>query len=104
MNEQELIWSAVIAWMSAKTIEVGKLIPWLPISYTSENANRWAARLIALAATVGIHSTFDPHAGTLMITGLTSAGIFQGIGEYAKQYMMQEIAYKKFVRSDNALA
>ena len=98
MGEQELIWSAVVAWMSAKGIQLAKQVSWLPINTTTEVANRWIARAVALASTIGIHSQFDPQAGTLMITGLTVSGILYSIGEYAKQYMMQEVAYKKFVR------
>lgn len=98
MNEQELIWSAVIAWMSAKGIQVAKMLPWMPINVTTERLNRWAARLVAMSATIGIHSTFDSTAGVLTISGLTWSGVFLSIGEYAKQFMLQEVAYKKFVR------
>ena len=101
MNEQELIWSAVVAWMGAKGIEVAKRVSWLPIDTTTETANRWVARLVALASTIGGDASFDVGAGTLMITGLTTSGIFQAIGEYAKQYALQEVAYKKFVRPES---
>lgn len=99
MNEQELIWSAVVAWMAAKGIELGKRVSWLPVGTDNETANRWVARVVALAATFGIHATFDPSAGTLLITGLSIQGVLLGVGEYAKQYMLQEIAYKKFVKN-----
>ena len=95
MNEQELIWSAVVAWMAAKGIELGKRVSWLPVSADSEIANRWVARAVALASTLGIHATFDPNAWTLVID---FSGIALMVGEYAKQYMLQEVAYKKFVK------
>lgn len=101
MNQQELIWSAVLAWTVSKFMEFLKKISWLPMDYTTESANKWVARLFALLAAIGIHSTFDPQAGTLLITGLTPYGVLVGVGEYAKQFMLQEIAYKKFVREDN---
>ena len=97
MNEQELIWSAVLAWVGSKSIQFAKNIKWLPMDANTATLNKWVARAVALFTAIGIHSTFDPEAGTLMISGLSSWGIFQAIGEYAKQFMMQEIAYKKFV-------
>lgn len=100
MNEQELIWSAVIAWMSAKGIEALKVLPFFPwLTANTERINRWVARLVAFCATLGIHSTFDRESGRLIIDGLTYSGVFIAVGEYAKQYMMQEVAYKKFIRN-----
>ena len=100
MNEQELIWSAVLAWVGSKGIQWAKTTAWLPVTLESEHLNKWVARVVALVATIGIHATFDSQAGTLMITGLTTSGVFLALGEYAKQYMMQDIAYKKFVRPE----
>lgn len=100
MNEQELIWSAVAAWVSSKAIEMSKYVSWLPTGFNRETANRWVARFIAFCAMLGIHSTFDHANGTLIISGLTMPGIFTAAGEYAKQYMLQEIAYKKFIKGD----
>lgn len=99
MTEQELIWSAVIAWMSSKGIEILKRIPGVPMDVNTDRINWLVARVVAVAATIGIHSTFDGAAGTLTITGLTWSGIFLAIGVYAKQLLLQEIAYKKFIRN-----
>jgi hypothetical protein len=100
MNENELIGSAVVAWMGAKGIELvknSKLFPWL--STETEVLNRWAARLVALVSTLGVHASFDAAAGALMITGLTFSGVGSSVLEYARQFMLQEVAYKKFVRN-----
>lgn len=102
MSEQELIWSAVVAWMSAKGIQLAKRLPWMPITFETETLNRWMARAVALVATFGLHATFDASAGVLTITGLTWSGVFLSIGDYAKQFMLQEIAYKKFIRAEGA--
>lgn len=98
--EQELIGSAVIAWMVAKGIEIAKGLSWLPLDATTERLNWWAARGLAAATAVGIHFTFDPQAGSLVITGLTLAGIGHAVLEYAKQLFLQEVAYKKFIREE----
>lgn len=95
----ELIWSAVLAWMSAKGIEIAKrstLVPWLTVE--TEKANRWVSRLVALIAAVGVHLTFDSAAGILTITGLTYVGLRESVLEYARQVMLTQIAYKKFVK------
>ena len=102
MTEQELIWSAVVAWMASKGFERAKSIAWLPVDFTTERLNLWASRLIALAAAVGLHATFNPDAGTLIIDGLTVGGIMGAIGEYAKQLMLQQIFYKKVVKGGAA--
>jgi hypothetical protein len=62
--------------------------------------NRWTSRVVAIVAAIGVHATFDSAAGVLTITGLTVVGIRDSILEYARQYMFQEVAYKKFVRQD----
>lgn len=99
MVEQEFMSSAVVAWMAAKTIEFAKMrLTFIPLDETTERLNYWAARLVALLTAIGIHSSFDPSAGTLTITGLTVGGVFSAMLEYARQLLFQEIAYKKFVR------
>lgn len=96
--EQELIWSAVVAWMTSKGIEIAKRIDWLPIDGTTDKLNWAVARLAAMVAAIGVHASFDPQAGVLTITGLTAWGVFSAVLEYAKQLMLQEIAYKKFIK------
>lgn len=100
--EQELVWSAVVAWMTSKGIEIAKRVEWLPIDATTEKLNWFVARLAAVITAVGVHASFDPQAGVLMVTGLTPFGIFQALLEYAKQLMFQEVAYKKFIKADTA--
>lgn len=99
LQGNEIVWSAVLAWMSAKGIEMAKnskLVPW--INTHTEDVNRWTARIIALIAAIGVHVTFDGNAGVLTVTGLTLLGIRDSALEYARQYMFQSIAYSKFVK------
>lgn len=104
MSEQELTWSAVIAWMSSKAIEMAKNSPWFPwLSHYSDTASKWVSRGIALAATIGIHATFDGQSGDLTIHGLNAANILLLVGEYAKQMMFQQGAYRFFVKPESRI-
>lgn len=99
----EFILSGVIAWWTARIIEKAKqsnLVPWLTVN--SERVNGWVAIVTAGIAAVGVHATFDQTAGVLTITGLTAAGLWNAAMEYARQYMLQQIAYKKLVKPDPA--
>lgn len=99
MQGNELVWSAVLAWMSAKALEwakASKIVPWLTAE--TETVNRWAARIISMAAALGVHFTFDSAAGALTVTGLTYIGLRDSALEYARQRMLMSIAYAKFVK------
>lgn len=101
VHGNELVWSAVLAWVSAKGIEWMKSSRLFPaVTYTSETVNRWLARVVAVAAAIGVHTTFDSSAGVLTITGLTFIGIRDSALEVARQIMLTQIAYKKFVRPE----
>ena len=103
MQGNELIYSAVLAWMSSKGLEIAKrsqLVPWLTAE--SETLNRWAARIVSLVAALGVHFTFDSAAGSLTITGLTLIGLRDSALEYARQRMLTSIAYSKFVKPQTA--
>lgn len=98
--EQELVWSAVVAWMTSKGIQLVKRLNFLPLDDTTERLNWVVARIAAGFAAVGVHASFDSAAGVLTISGLTTWGIFMAILEYAKQLMLQEVAYKKFIKPE----
>lgn len=88
----DLIFSQlVVSGLAAKAIEVlkhSKQIPW--INNTTKIANRVVSALVAGAAAVGIHFTFDHSGGTLVITGLTMAGMFHFAWEFVRSYAVQE--------------
>lgn len=103
MNGTEVGWSVVFAWGAAKFIQFLKWTRWFPwLSAQTETANRVFAMVMALLVAVGIHFKFDPEAGTLLIDGLTYAGITTGIQEYLKQWMLQEVAYQKLIKENNS--
>lgn len=98
--QDELIWSAVVAWMTAKALEIAKTrLAFVPLDATTERLNYWASRVLAAVAAVGVHASFDADAGVLTITGLTVSGLFGATLEYARQLMFQEIAWKKFIKA-----
>jgi hypothetical protein len=101
MQGNELVWSAVLAWFSSKAMEWAKnskIVPWLTAE--SDTLNKWVARVVALVAAVGVHFTFDSTAGVLTITGLTLVGLRDSGLEYARQLMLQSIAYQKFIKKE----
>jgi len=94
-----LVFSAVIAYMGSSAIEWLKQQKWFPwMTADSTVLNRWVGRLVAAVSVVGIHMTFDPNAGTLLVSGLSLAGIGGALVEFVKQYLLQQIAYRSVVK------
>lgn len=54
------------------------------------------AVLAAAAAAAGIHFSFDHAAGTLLISGLTTTGIAQGVFEVSKQWLTGHWVFKSY--------
>jgi len=54
--------------------------------------------LLAVAAAVGVHWTFDPTAGRLVVDGLTAAGLWTVGSETVRQWVLQELTYRTAVR------
>lgn len=63
----------------------------------TSRANFLLSLLISFVAAIGVHYTWDAHTGTLMITGLTLAGISHGAWEWFMQWAAQHASYKGFV-------
>lgn len=68
-----------------------KMVPWL--TQETKRLNRVVALVVAAAAAIGIHFSFDETAGVLMVSGLHWSGILHGLYEFAKQAAMQQFAY-----------
>ena len=51
------------------------------------------ASLGAVGSAIGIHYTFSVEEGTLVVTGLTLAGLVHGLGHAAQQYAAQQILH-----------
>lgn len=96
----EVTWSAVSAWATAKVIQWGKAKQWIPLLSTetgAETANRLVAWAAALLMSLGVAVTFDGTTGQFALTG-SVAGVMSGLAHMVRQVMLQEIAYKKFIK------
>lgn len=62
--------------------------------------NRGFAAIMALAATIGIHYTYDAVTGVMTITGLTAVGILTGLWQWFVQFALQQGAFKLIVQPE----
>lgn len=95
-------WGGTMVWsfFSASIME------WLKnnqkIQFLTQDTAFWAKRVIgivvAAAAALGVHYSYDASAGTLMITGLTSAGLWTMFTETARTWVSQELMYRVAVK------
>lgn len=94
----EVVWSAVTAWATAKLIEYGKSKPWIPLLGTDDGAaraNRIVSWVVAAGLSLGLVFTFD--GDHFMLSGSVT-DIMSGLAHAIRQVMFQEIAYKKFIQ------
>lgn len=91
--------SALIVY-ALQWIKRSSWVPW--ITEHTKALNRWIAALVAAAAAIGIHTEFDATAGTLVITGLTLAGIAHGLFEWARSWIFQQMIYDGVIARDTA--
>lgn len=95
MDPTVLVTQATVAYYVAALIEWLKHASWFPLLKADmKRTQRWLSVFVAAAAALGINYSFDSAAGTLLITGLTLPTIGHGL----IQFVMQEIAYTKFIQ------
>lgn len=78
-------------------IEYAKRVHWLPLQADTKTLNRFVSALLAAAAAFGINATYDAHAGTLVITGLTWSAVILAAWEWLKQWVMQQVIFDAVV-------
>lgn len=93
--------SLVWAFFTSSALEWMKRNKWITIftEQTAFYAQRVVGVLLAAAAAVGVHWTYDPAAGTLMIGGLQWAMIQPAITETIRQWVLQEMTYRTTIKS-----
>lgn len=52
------------------------------------------AGLLAALSAAGIHTEFDQAAGTFLVTGLTLTGLLHFVGEWMRQWALQQFTYQ----------
>ena len=91
----QILVSAVGVWI----LERLKQAPWFPwIQAQSDRAQRWAAVLIALLATAGIHVSFESEAGVLTVTGLAVTNVAHFAWHAMKTFIFQELIYRSTLK------
>lgn len=99
-GNDEVVWSAVTAWATAKLIEWAKAKPWLPfVSVDGSTLNRITSWLIAFIVSAGFVFTFD--GDNVMIT-FSVTTLVAAFGHAVRQVFFQEVAYMKLVKKDGA--
>lgn len=86
--------SAMIAY-GIQWAKKSKYFPWL--SDHTALANHYAAIILSLLASWGVHYKFDSEAHALTITGLCALCILHGAWDWAKQYIVTRVIYDAVV-------
>src|SRR5262245_15294185 len=94
----EQITVGVIASWVIQKIKENSGIP--AINESSDKLNIILGSIAAMASASMIHWKFDPDAGSLVITGLTTANAIHFIWEFLKQFIFQEAAYRSMWKKD----
>lgn len=95
MNESLILSQIGSSALVVFLLQKAKESKWFPF-LTTETAklNRVVAVIAAGLVSVGVHTTFDKSAGTLVITGLTVSGILHGLWAWLNSYAVQHSIYK----------
>jgi hypothetical protein len=80
---------------SAVIVFIGhQLERWFPrLAATAPMIKRSVAWLIAAGVALGVHHTFNPATGVLVITGLTYGGIAHGLWHWVQSVALQEFVH-----------
>lgn len=96
--------TALISALALQAIKRSAWFPQLSIEHASQRANLIASLLMAFAVSLGIGFKFDGANGSLLITGLTAAGLSHAAYHMGVQWVAQHVSYKAFVVPSELLA
>lgn len=91
----QVVISAVVVYL-IQLAKKSARIPW--ISTETSKLNRLIAVLASLFSSVGIHFSFNAAAGTLVITGLTLAGILGFAWHWLTAFVSQQLIFQTAVQ------
>jgi hypothetical protein len=90
-----------VAYATSTALKWLKYQKWFPLmAKEAAVLNRLFSIGVAFVAAIGIHWTFDAVAGTMIITGLTYAGIAHGLMAWFVQFAMQQGVFKTIVQPE----
>ena len=97
--EQQVLSQVVVAWLVTQVVQWLKRASGLPwITAKTDTLNKLVGVVLAFFASLGIMFTFDPEAGTLIVSGLTVGTIVTGIWTWVQQVVLQQIIYRGAVK------
>ena len=97
--EQQVLSQVVMAWVVTQAIQRLKRwkdLPWM--TARTDTVNRIVGIILAFFASLGIMFTFDPEAGTLVVSGLTLSTVLAGVWTWVQQVVLQQIIYRGAVK------
>lgn len=83
--------SAAVVVYLLQQVKHARWFPW--ISIETKRANRIVGALLSIASAIGVHFAYDGSAGTLLVSGLTVAGILHGAWHALNQWCLQQVTY-----------
>ena len=86
--------SVIIQWMKKSQLEI---FSFLGTEKNKQKVNLYFSILVAFVTSIGIGFKYDGAAGTLLLTGLTAAGIKHGLWHWFTQWIAQHVTYKTLV-------
>lgn len=100
-------WGGTLIWAFFSSTAFEWLKQNAKFTLVTERTTFWAQRamgvVLAVAAALGVHYTYDPTAGVLMISGLTAAGLWTAATESVRAFVTQEVMYRVAVKKRSAL-
>ena len=102
MDQNFLLTSGGTALISALIIQAMKKSELTIFNFVGTDSNKARANLylsivIAFFTSLGIGFKYDETAGTILLTGITSAGILHGLWHWFVQWVGQHIAFKTLI-------
>lgn len=90
-----------VAYATSNALKILKYKNWFPLmQQEAAILNRLFSTAVAFVAAIGIHWTFDVTQGTMVITGLTAAGITHGLWAWFEQFAIQQGVFKMIVQPE----
>lgn len=88
---ETLGWMFTLGILSNALMKRMQTSAWLPwVKSGAGKINIVIAGLLAAISAAGIHTEFDKAAGTFLVTGLTVTGIVHFLGEWIRQWALQQ--------------
>ena len=86
--------SIIIQWMKKSQLAI---FSFLGTEKNKQKVNLYFSIFVAFITSIGIGYKYDGVSGTLVISGLTAAGIQKGLWHWFTQWVGQHVSYKAII-------